>query len=110
MQHARSLSSPRLLVAWCYSQCGATRASGLLGSLGGRAPGHAAATPGCSTPLRRARELVFGSTSVAPCLRAAASAGDVLLAEGWVERSEWDSLLCGAQPAPSQPEPSEPGV
>ena len=38
------------------SQCGATCASGFLGSLGGRAPGHAAATPGCRAPLRpRAR-------------------------------------------------------
>ena len=34
------------------SQCGATCASGLLGSLGGRAPGHAAAPSGCCAPLR----------------------------------------------------------
>ena len=59
---------------------------------------------------RCAHELALGGVSAAPCLRAAAAAGDILLAEGWVERPEWDSLLRGAQPAPSPPESSEPGV
>ena len=59
---------------------------------------------------RCAHELALGGVSAAPCLRAAAAAGGMLLAEGWVERPEWDSLLRGAQPAPSPPEPSEPGV
>ena len=59
---------------------------------------------------RCAPELALGGVSAAPCLRAAAAAGDMLLAEGCVERPEWDSLLRGAQPAPSPPESSEPGV
>ena len=63
---------------------------------------------------RCAHKLALGGVSAAPCLRAAAAAGDMLLAEGWVERPEWDSgvgfLLRGAQPAPSPPESSESGV
>ena len=46
---------------------------------------------------RCARELALGGASTAPCLRAAAAAGDRL------------PLLRGAQPSPVHPEPSEPG-
>ena len=40
---------------------------------------------------RCAHELALGGVSAAACLRAAAASGDMLLAEGWVERPEWDA-------------------
>ena len=58
---------------------------------------------------RYAQELALGGGSTAPCLRAAAEAGDRLLAEGWRARPEWDALLHGARPPPTHAEPSEPG-
>ena len=57
---------------------------------------------------RYAQELALGGGSTAPCLRAAAEAGDRLLAEGRA-RPEWDALLHGARPPPTHAEPSEPG-
>lgn len=58
---------------------------------------------------RYAQALALGGGSTAPCLRAAAAAGDRLLAEGWSARPEWDDLLHGARPPPTHTEPSEPG-
>ena len=58
---------------------------------------------------RYAQELALGGGSTAPCLRAAAAAGDRLLAEGWSAHPEWDDLLHGVRPPPTHTEPSEPG-
>ena len=58
---------------------------------------------------RYAQELALGGGWTAPCPRAAAAAGDRLLADGWSARLEWDDLLHGARPPPTHTEPSEPG-
>ena len=58
---------------------------------------------------RYAQELALGGGWTAPCPRAAAAAGDRLLAEGWSARLEWDDLLHGVRPPPTHTEPSEPG-
>ena len=58
------------------------RAANSLGSLSGCAPGNAAKTPGRSTQMR-ARTRSWRHVECPPCLRAAAGAGDKLLAEGW---------------------------
>ena len=111
MRHARSPSSPRLLVAYGLGLASAERI----------APAAYWAAQADALPVmlqgrpdaanRCARELALGGASTAPCMRGAAAvvAGDRLLAERWNERPGWDALLRGAQPLPAHLEPSEPG-